>query len=81
MANAVSMEKNGHVIFANTKQYLLTSLADVAKLPKNNIQGTLDTNLDAAINEPCAYGSTAIVKDGGAITTLMLFPDNEWTTL
>ena len=80
MANSAVISENGHPIHSNSKDFLLLSRADVSKLPKFGVEGTLDLD-EPGINDPVAYGSTVLVKDGGNILTYILFPDNEWTEI
>lgn len=70
------IEINGHCARINTKQFSCTDVSDIAKLPRNGIHGTADvSDVD---NEPCAIGSTCIVKTG---EVYMLWPDNTWGEL
>ena len=80
MAKSALMNVNGHPFNSNTKEFMLLSEGDVAKLPKCGIRGTLDVD-DQEENDPVAYGSCALVKQNGDILTYLLFPDNEWTKI
>lgn len=71
-------------IQGSMRKYLCTSNDDIDKLPKFGIPGTQETDnpkQDKFENTPCAYGSTAIISDGGATNAYKLFPDNEWKKL
>ena len=63
--------------------YLCSSDDDIAKLPRFGVEGTQEvlTEDDMLANEPCMYGSTAIVlgSDGGIV--YILGPDNVWSRI
>lgn len=80
MAKVSIMSANGHPAHSNSKEFLLLSREDIARLPRYGISGMLSES-EPGVNEPVAYGSTAIVKEDGEIYTYLLFPDNEWTEL
>ena len=68
-------EINGYPARSDIKQFMLTSVDDVPKLPKSGVVGTLDDSEEPGINKPCGIGSEAIVKTG---EIYLLWPDNEW---
>lgn len=73
---AVSIiESNGNPARSDIKRFMLLTVGEVAKLPRQGVYGTLDTTKDPEINCPCGIGSEAIVKTG---EIYMLWPDNEW---
>ena len=74
MATSV-IEINGNQARSDIKRFMLLTVDEVAKLPKQGVYGTLDTTKDPEINCPCGIGSEAIVKTG---EIYMLWPDNEW---
>ena len=76
---AIITSVNGHPTLTNIKKFLCTSVDDVKKLPRVNIEGTLDTDLDPNINEPCSYESTATVAN--PFSGYMLAPNNEWVKI
>lgn len=57
--------------------YLLTEFGDISKLPRCGIPGTQGTNVTD--DEPCSYGSKAILCTGTDTTEYILTPDNNWT--
>ena len=74
MATSV-IEINGNPARSDIKRFMLLTVDEVAKLPKQGVYGTLDTTKDPEINCPCGIGSEAIVKTG---EIYMLWPDNTW---
>lgn len=68
-------EINGYPARSDIKQFMLTTVDDVNKLPRSGIEGTLDDSEWPGINDPCGKGSEAIVKTG---EIYLLWPDNEW---
>lgn len=71
----------GHANSYSQKEYLLTDISDIDKLPKYGIRGTLNDPNDTVVDEPCAYGSTAMVCLGGSTTVYILTPNNEWVEM
>ena len=63
------------------KEYLLTDISDIDKLPKYGIRGTLNDPNDTVVDEPCAYGSTAMVCTGSLTAVYILTPNNEWVKM
>ena len=63
------------------KEYLLTDISDLDKLPKYGIRGALNDPDDSVIDEYCAYGSTAMVVTGSLTEVYILTPNNEWVKL
>lgn len=63
------------------KEYLLTDISDIDKLPKYGIRGTLNDPNDTVADEPCAYGSTAMVCTGSSTEVYILTPNNEWVKM
>ena len=68
---------NGQVNSTDTKEVLLTSVDEITKLPRNGIEGTLET-ADTVTNKSCAIGSTAMVCTNTSTEEYILTPDNEW---
>lgn len=62
------------------KEFLLSSDSDVAKLPKSSTNGNLVTD-DSTLNEPCDFGSTAMVVTGSSTTVYILSPENKWVKM
>ena len=60
------------------KEYLLTDSSFIDKLPKYGIRGTLNDPNDSVSDEPCAYGSTAMVCKGNIKEVYNLNSNNEW---
>ena len=60
----------------NVKYYVCTSLDDVDDLPKVDIAGKSG---DPFSDEPCWYGSEALVADGTKTYVFILNADNRWT--
>ena len=71
---------NGQSNSTDTKEFLITSLDEVAKLPRNGIEGSLETT-DTVTNKSCAIGSTAMLVTTGNIEVYILTPDNEWVKM
>ena len=71
----------GHANSYSQKEYLLTDISDLSKLPKYGIRGALNDPNDSVIDEPCAYGSTAMVVTGSLTEVYILTPNNEWVKL
>jgi hypothetical protein len=68
------IEVNGHPAKSNIKQFACVTVGDIANLPREGVAGTV-AGISPDDNEPCAVGSTAIVKTG---EVYMLWPDNQW---
>lgn len=71
-------------ISAELKEFLCSSVDDISKLPKFGIEGTqVDSEYmnNEEDNEPCMYGSTAMVCDGSVSDVYILNPDNNWVKL
>ena len=75
MANSSLVEINGNPARSDIKRFMLLTVDDISKLPRQGIEGTLDDQYDPELNCPCGIGSEAIVKTG---EIFMLWPDNEW---
>ena len=75
MATSSLVEINGNPARSDIKRFMLLTVDDVPKLPRQGIEGTLDDQYDPELNCPCGIGSEAIVKTG---EIYMLWPDNEW---
>ena len=71
----------GHANSYSQKEYLLTDISDIDKLPKCGIRGTLNDPNDSVADEPCAYGSTAMVATGSLTEVYILTPNNEWVKM
>lgn len=66
-------------ISGRCNEYICTSPDDIAKLPRRNIPGTQEScDVD---NEPCVYGSTALVCTGTTTEVYILNADNQWTKM
>lgn len=63
------------------KDYLLTDVSDIAKLPRVGVKGVLENASDTVSNDPCAYGSTALLVTGARTEVYILTPDNEWVKM
>lgn len=72
---------NGRPNAYNQKEYILTDSADIDKLPKYGVRGTMNDPQDSVADEPCAFGSTAIVVSGGQTDVYILTPNNEWVKM
>ena len=72
---------NGKPSSYSQRGYLLKDIADLDKLPKYGIRGTMNDPMDTTADEPCAFGSTATVATGGSTDVYILTPDNEWTLM
>ena len=63
--------------------YLCSSESDIDHLPKFGVRGTQEEidEMDKFANEPCMYGSTALVVDPSLVThkLYVLGADNVWT--
>lgn len=68
------IEVNGHPAKSNIKQFACDTVGDISNLPREGVAGTV-AGVSPDDNEPCAVGSTAIVKTG---EVYMLWPDNQW---
>ena len=75
MTTSSLVEINGNPARSDIKRFMLLTVDDVHKLPRQGIEGTLDDQYDPELNCPCGIGSEAIVKTG---EIYMLWPDNEW---
>lgn len=72
---------NGKPNAYNQKEYLLTDENQINLLPRYNVRGQLNDPNDSVVNEPCAYGSTAMVCTGSLTEVYILTPNNEWVKL
>ena len=72
---------NGNPNASNQREYLLTDISQVALLPRYGIRGTQNDPNDTVADEPCAYGSTAMVVTGTMTLVYILTPDNEWVMM
>lgn len=72
---------NGKPNAYNQKEYLLTDISDLDKLPKYGIRGTLNDPQDSVADEPCNFGSTAMVCTGSLTEVYILTPNNEWVKM
>lgn len=72
---------NGKPNSYSQKEYLLNDVSEISKLPRVGIRGTMNDPQDSVADEPCAYGSTAMVCTGSATLVYILTPDNEWTLM
>ena len=63
--------------------YLCSSVDDISKLPRFGVKGTQEITdyEEEFLNDPCMYGSTALVIDPSLETSKLyiLGPDNNWT--
>lgn len=71
----------GHASSYSQKEYLLTDISDIDKLPKYGIRGTQADPMASVADKPCAYGSTAIVCTGSLTEVYILTPNNEWVKM
>lgn len=72
---------NGMPNSPETKEYLCTSLDDLAKLPRYGIRGTQNVDNETVDDDPCAIGSEALICTGTSTEVYKLTPDNEWTKM
>ena len=63
------------------KEYMITDVSDIAKLPRVDTRGTIQETKDTVINDPCSYGSTALLVTGEATEVYILTPNNEWVKM
>lgn len=63
------------------KEYLLTDISDISKLPRAGIRGTLQNTKDTVTNDPCAVGSTALIVTSTTTEVYILTPNNEWVKM
>lgn len=77
--SATITKVNGQCNASETREFLISSATDVAKLPKSGTVGTLDG--DTVVNRPCAIGSTALLATGSATEVYILSPDNTWVKM
>lgn len=75
MTTSSLVEINGNPARSDIKRFMLLTVDEVSKLPRQGIFGTLDDSDNPNKNEPCGIGSEAIIKTG---EVYMLWPDNEW---
>ena len=75
MATTSVTEINGNPARTDIKRFMLLTVDEVSKLPRQGINGSLDDADDPNKNDPCGIGSEAIIKTG---EIYMLWPDNEW---
>lgn len=75
MATTSVIEINGNPARTDIKRFMLLTVDEVSKLPRQGINGTLNDTDDPNKNDPCGIGSEAIVKTG---EIYMLWPDNTW---
>lgn len=71
---------NGKPNSPTVKEFLLSSDSDVVKLPKSSTNGTLETD-DSTLNEPCDFGSMAMVVTGSSTTVYILSPEDKWVKM
>lgn len=62
------------------KTFLCSSVDDIAKLPKSEVSGTIETD-NVEVNDPCAFGSTALVCTSDSSEVYILNPDNNWVMI
>ena len=74
-------EINGKPVAYNIKTYNLCDPADLAKLPRYGIRGQNNDENDTTSDEPCYFGSIAILTTGTSTEVYKLTPDNEWTKM
>lgn len=72
------MKIDGKYEFYGEREYLLDNESDINKLPREGVEGTLDTE-DTKLNEPCEIGSTAMVCSPPGFWVLS--PSNVWIKL
>lgn len=65
----------------NQKEYLLTDASQIDLLPRYGIRGTQNDPNNTIVDEPCGYGSSAMVCSGGFTEVYILTPDNEWVLM
>lgn len=67
---------NGRSTLFSHKKFICDSEEDIAKLPKDGIEGSIEGSSDDLINRPCSIGSTALVCSTSEMW--ILSPSNEW---
>lgn len=60
------------------REFLLSDISDLEKLPRNGIRGTQNNPNDTVADDPCAIGSKAIVCTGYLTEIYILNPENKW---
>ena len=75
MSTTSIIEINVNPALTYIKRFMLLTVDEVSKLPRQGIKGSLDDTDDPNKNDPCGIGSEAIVKTG---EIYMLWPDNTW---
>ena len=66
------------------KQYICESEEEIKLLPRYGIEGSFVDPNDTICNEPCAIGSTALVRPIDTSKPTLIFiltPSNEWVKL
>lgn len=77
--SAIITKVSGQYNAGGTREFLISSATDVAKLPKSDVVGTLDG--DTVINRPCAIGSTALLVTDSVTEVYILSPENTWVKM
>ena len=72
---------NGTPNSSMQKEYMITDVLDIAKLPRVGIRGAIQDVKDTVINDPCSYGSTALLVTGETTEVYILTPNNEWVKM
>lgn len=75
------IEINGKPNYYSQKQYLLNDIDEIHNLPRVGFKGKINDPNDTVINEPCAFGSTAVVCTGSSTEVYILNSDNNWTKM
>ena len=63
------------------REFLLTSLDDLDKLPRHKVRGMQNDSENPEYDDPCAIGSEAMVVTGTDTYMYILTPDNQWTPM
>ena len=66
---------NGSPARNDIKRFMLDSVDEINKLPRQSVYGTINDINDPGINDPCGIGSEAVIKTG---EIYLLWPDNQW---
>lgn len=69
---------NGVPNSPDIKEYLLSSVDEIDKLPRDGVRGQQEFGDETGINDPCAIGSTAMVATGSSTEVYILSSENEW---
>ena len=75
------IDAGGKPVSYSKKTFLMTSKDDLSKLPRAGVAGAIENGRDTEENDPCAYGSVALLCTGDVTEAYILTPDNEWVKM